>query len=219
MSNMTSCCFIQNLFRINLWFLNFVINNEVKFFRCLFTIMIKYMTCVTITFDLSLNSWMSLSFNNCWNVICKFSQIFRVIAKRREGRREDFFFNFPSLMGKGKFYWGISLFACEKGRDFFEFPFPHVKRKEIFLNFPSHMKKNQKKMNFYLLKWAKSVIFCEKGRNSFLTSHCGKFFWGISLPACEKERDCLLIFLLNDHSANFSHELFINKSMFCAISV
>ena len=68
-----------------------------------------------------------------------------------------------------KNFFSISLFACEKGRD--------------FLNFPSHMKKNQKKMNFYLLKWAKSVIFCEKGRDSFFTSHCGKknFIWGISL--------------------------------------
>ena len=71
-----SCRFIQSLFKINLWFLSFVINNEIKFFRCLFTVMIKYMTCVTVIFDLSSNSRINLSFNNCWNAICNFSQIF-----------------------------------------------------------------------------------------------------------------------------------------------
>ena len=43
-------------------------------------------------------------------------------------------------------------------------------------------KKIRKKMNFYLLKWAKSVIFCEKRRDSFPTSHCGKKKISISLP-------------------------------------
>ena len=42
--------------------------------------------------------------------------------------------------------------------------------------------------------------FCEKGRDSLLTSHCGKRFKKISLPACEKRRDWLFIFLFNDHS-------------------
>ena len=61
---------------------------------------------------------------------------FRVIAERREGMREDFFFNFPFPMGEGKFFWGISLPICGKGRDFFEFPFPHVGREEIVFSFP-----------------------------------------------------------------------------------
>ena len=89
--------------------------------------------------------------------------------------------------------------------------------KRIFLgDFSSHKKKNHEKMNFYLLKRAKSMIFCEKKRDSLLTFHSekwfkknfifswvkGNFFWGISLFACEKKRDCLFIFLFNDHSAN-----------------
>ena len=41
-------------------------------------------------------------------------------------------------------------------------------------------------MNFYLLKWAKSVIFCGKGRDSFPTSHCGKKKISISLPSWGK---------------------------------
>ena len=83
-------------------------------------------------------------------------------------------------------FFSISLFPWGKGNFFGEFPFLHVGREEIFLNFPSHMKKNQKKMNFYLLKWAKSVIFCEKGRDSFPTSHCGKKKISISLPSWGK---------------------------------
>ena len=58
----------------------------------------------------------------------------------------------------------------EKGRDarsrishfakriFFPFFFSHEKR-DLFFEFPFPHEKNQKKMNFYLLKRAKSVIF------------------------------------------------------------
>ena len=73
---------------------------------------------------------------------------FRVTAKERERMRgpafriprEDFFsISLPSW-GK-EFFWG---------------------------DFPSHMRKNHEKMNFYLLKWAKSVIFV--GREEILFS-------------------------------------------------
>ena len=40
------------------------------------------------------------------------------------------------------------------------------REKNFFFNFPSHMKKNHEKMKFYLLKWAKSVIFV--GREEIL---------------------------------------------------
>ena len=87
-----------------------------------------------------------------------------------------------------------------KGRKGMRHPASRIPREEIFLgHFPSHMKKNQEKMNFLLLKRAKSVIFCEKGRDSLLTSHCEKRFFLISLFACKKKRDCFLIFLFNDH--------------------
>ena len=67
-------------------------------------------------------------------------------------------------------------------RNFFErFLVSHVKREEIFLNFPSHMKKSQEKMNFHLLKSAKSVIFCTKKRDSLFIFHCEKWFKKISL--------------------------------------
>ena len=36
-------------------------------------------------------------------------------------------------------------------------------------------------MNFYLLKWANSVIFDKKKSYSLLTFHCGKRFFSISL--------------------------------------
>ena len=92
----------------------------------------------------------------------------KVIAKRRKGIRD------PASRISREDFFSISLFPWGKGNFFGEFPFLHVGREEIFLNFPSHMKKNQKKMNFYLLKWAKSVIFCEKKRDSFPTFYCGK---------------------------------------------
>ena len=131
----------------------------------------------------------------------------RVIAKKREGMRdfvflisrEEFFFNFPFLMKKGKFFWEISLLACEKGNFFFEFPFSHEKKSE--------------KNEFLSTKMSKISDFLWEGKRFF--SHFplrekknfnfpslmgeGKFFWGISLPACGKGRDCLFIFLLNDH--------------------
>ena len=59
-------------------------------------------------------------------------------------------------------------------------------RKEIFLNFSSHMKKNHEKMNFYLLKWAKSVIFCKKKKDYFLIFHCEKWFKKISFFSWKK---------------------------------
>ena len=40
-------------------------------------------------------------------------------------------------------------------------------------------------MNFYLLKWAKSVILCEKKRDSFFTFHCKFFFFNFSFSMRE----------------------------------
>ena len=94
-------------------------------------------------------------------------------------RREGKGCGIPHPASRGKNFFSISLPSWGKGNFFGGFPFPHVGREEIFLNFPSHMKKNQKKMNFYLLKWAKSVIFCGKGR------------------------DCLPISLPNGHPVSF----------------
>ena len=42
--SINSCFFIQDLFKINLWFFNLMINKNVKFFRWSFTVKIKYMT-------------------------------------------------------------------------------------------------------------------------------------------------------------------------------
>ena len=68
----------------------------------------------------------------------------RMVAGGRKGMRgltsrmgrEEIFFNFPSRMWKGKRFFSISLPAWRKGRDFFQFPFPHVGREEIVFPFP-----------------------------------------------------------------------------------
>ena len=89
-------------------------------------------------------------------------------------RREEKGCEISHFAFREKIFLSISLFPWKKGFFFEEFPFSHVKREEIFFNFPSYLKKYQKKMSFYLLKWAKSVIFCKKRRDSFLTFHWGK---------------------------------------------
>ena len=111
----------------------------------------------------------------------------KVIAKGRKEMREDFFFNFPSPMRKGKFSWGISLPACGKERDFFEFPFSHEKKLE--------------KNEFLSTKMSKISDFLWKGKRFFPTSHCGKkkfqfpfphggreiFFGGFAFPHVGRE--------------------------------
>ena len=42
--NINSCFFIQDFFKINLWFFNLMISKNVKFFRWSFTVKIEYMT-------------------------------------------------------------------------------------------------------------------------------------------------------------------------------
>ena len=75
-------------------------------------------------------------------------KIHRILVVTEWSRREE----------KG---YEISHFASRE-KNFFQFPFLHEER-EIFLgDFPSHMKKNHEKMNFYLLKSAKSVIFVKR---------------------------------------------------------
>ena len=136
-------------------------------------------------------------FINKFNSIA--ASLIKVIAKKREEMRnlasrisrEEFFFNFPFFMKKGNFFWGISLFACGKERDFFEFPFSYEKKSE------------KKKMIFYLLKRAKSVIFCEKGKRFFSRFPLRGKKISISLPSWEKGRECLPISLLNGHPVSY----------------
>ena len=140
-----------------------------------------------------------------------------MIAKGREGMREDFFFNFPSLMGEGKFFWGISLPACGKGRDFFEFPFPHEKKSEKNEFLPTKMSK----ISDFLWE-GKRFFFHFPLREKFFFNFPspmgeGKFFWGISLPACEKGRDCLLISLLNGHPVIQWIKIFLKERSFWII--
>ena len=91
-----------------------------------------------------------------------------------EKKREDFFFNFPSSMKKGKFFWGISLLACGKGRDFFEFPFSHEKKSE--------------KNEFLPTKMSKISDFLWEGKRFF--SHFslrGNFFGGFPFPHVKRK--------------------------------
>ena len=74
MSKIISSFFIQSLFKINLWFSNFVINREVKLFRCLFIVMKEYMTCVIATFILLSYLQIDLTFTNSCNAIFNFTQ-------------------------------------------------------------------------------------------------------------------------------------------------
>ena len=75
--NINSCLFIQDLFKINLWFFNLMINKNVKLFQWSFTVKIKYMTWVIATSVFSSYFRMSLVFINSWNDIFNLSQIFR----------------------------------------------------------------------------------------------------------------------------------------------
>ena len=75
--SISSCLFIEDFFKINLWFSNLMINKNVKFFRWSFTIKIKYMTWVITTFVFSSYFRMNLIFINFWNDIFNLSQIFR----------------------------------------------------------------------------------------------------------------------------------------------
>ena len=72
----------------------------------------------------------------------------RVTTEGREGirdftsrmGREEIFFNFPFRMKKKRVFiyekQAKSHISCGKGRDFFQFPFPLVKREEILFPFP-----------------------------------------------------------------------------------
>ena len=75
--SINSCFFIQDLFKINLWFFNLMIKKNVKLFRWSFTVKIKYMTWMITTFVFSSYFRMSLIFINSWNDIFNLSQTFR----------------------------------------------------------------------------------------------------------------------------------------------
>ena len=77
-------------------------------------------------FSISLLAWKKNDFLSMKN---KQNHTFRV-------GREEIFLNFPSPMWEGKLFFPISLSAWGKGRDFFQFPFPHVGREEIVFLFP-----------------------------------------------------------------------------------
>ena len=115
-----------------------------------------------------------------------FIHINRVVAKKRKGMRNFAFF--------------ISHLAR---RNFFEkFFFSHEKksRKNKFLS------TKKSKISDFLRKEKKfSSHFSLQEKNYFnfpSPMGKGKFFWGISLPACGKGRDCLPISLSNDHPAH-----------------
>ena len=87
----------------------------------------------------------------------------RVIAKRRE----EIFFNFPSRMRKKWFFTyekqAKSHISCGKGRHFFQFPFPHVKREEIVFPF-SFLTITLSKCRF-VSSYTKSIIFMSNIQN------------------------------------------------------
>ena len=124
----------------------------------------------------------------------------KIIAKKRKQirdlvfriSRKEIFFNFSFFMKKGSFFCEISLFACEKKRDFLNFFFHMKKNHEKMSKISDFLRKEKRFFSHFSLR---EIFFFNFP--SFMRE--GNFFCGISLPACGKGRDCLLISLLNGH--------------------
>ena len=157
--------FDMNIKSVMFWkFLAFqiiVFCERIHFMFVSFIISINWfvMTCCVNLDDLFQNEWCKLnSFNKMWFVSIFFTHSFMI----------DNVFSFFGLeqgnRGEKKRDAGFRISHLAK-RNFFQSPFSHEKReiflgnlpshmwkeKRSFLNFPSHMKKNQEKTNFYLL--------------------------------------------------------------------
>ena len=116
-----------------------------------------------------------------WCFVCSQLMHFKMIAKKREEMREEIFVNFSFLIREEKLFWGIFLFTWKKIK------FLPTKMSKISdflwkgMRFSSHF--SLRKKSFFNFSF-----FMRKG----------KLFWDIFIFACEKKRDCLFIFLLND---------------------
>ena len=101
--SINSCLFIQDFFKINLWFFNLMISKNVKFFRWSFTVKIEYMTWVITTSVFSSYFRMSLVFINSWNDIFNLSQISRANSLSMKACSELSMFNKAVVLSSSLF--------------------------------------------------------------------------------------------------------------------
>ena len=124
-----------------------------------------------------------------------------------------------------KIFFSISLFSWKKEFFLRNFSFRMWEEKRFFWIFLFTSKKNQKKNEFLSTKMSKISDFLWKEKRFFFHFSLRKkkfqfffsyekkeFFWEISLFAYEKKRDCLFIFLFNDHSAEIKWNFFYSLS-------
>ena len=138
--SINSCLFIQDFFKINLWFFNLMINKNVKFFRWSFTVKIKYMTWMIATSVFSSYFRMNLVFINSWDDIFNLSQIFRANSLSMKACSELSMFNKAVVLNLFLFFKVQRILNARSLNKFLNKNDADTKR--ISFSFFSFMKKN-----------------------------------------------------------------------------